>query len=1258
MIETNISAASSPSTNGSHKKHLIPRSISVRRRRKSLSSGHSSGNGSLNDTTMSPQSRGRDVRSRDAPDGSDGDESLSQADERGAAAGASATDLPLPAPLSSHPSQIGYLTTSSPLVQAEYVHGVRTPTQSDYERLGRTSTLSAKPTNSGAFVPTSTVTIQTGLAPPPSKVRRSPSPAGRFRDVFKSRKSSSTANSSPERERQHPDHNQLDRSIKSPETRNPNISAAPSPVAPPPVQTPIPDASSAEGANHNGEPSDASRVKAADRFRRLSKGQKIETGLIAVRPETPPSSETSAPVIVNTPPTPTESIHPVALSGTRHRASPGTATLPSIDAPNASPAASISSSSMISQRRARAGSLGPSKLSNYTLAPISPNPDYGQAGQTTPSSGFFSSMFSVAQNATNSLSNAVTNTNISSPWNSNNKKPGTTTSGREYDADDGQEAEGVEVESSLDLGLAPSLTSSQPKEPAVKTLGLGDLSLSQLGIIDQPEEEEETKAAVAIPPAAHVQSRMSEGGFESRRRSESAPADPSILNNPSEQEEHGADDAALLAVRPLSVSDGTGHEDGTPPTTSINGDKEKAFALHRSGSAKSAHGRRRGRNSSAAKGGASNTIAAAVAAANLSGVNPTVPGNAPKLTGFAVASKKRNREFHNLFKSVPDDDYLIEDYSCALQREILAHGRLYVSEGYICFSSNILGWVTTLVMSFDEVVSVEKRSTALVFKNGLMISTLHAKHIFASFASRDSTYDLIVKIWKLGHPSLQSSLNGVHIDETGGDKTEKIEDRGDVSVESRSLSASEDESEDDSDEVYDEDAEDEDMHETAYVSDAGGAAADTGAEKAVTRKTSGTASNGAAADKPKDATAPAAGGDFPGPLTHAATDCGDTGSHYDRILADDVIGAPLGKVFGYVFGATSATWMIKWLSNDQKCLDVQVSDKKGLGPDNKTRTISYVKPLNAPIGPKQTKCIVTETVEAIDFDKAINVTCATQTPDVPSGNVFTVKTKYCFSWAENNATRVQINCTIEWTGKSWLKAPIEKGANDGQTQYSKDLFASLKEALLSSSRSRAVAGEDGPGAKGRKKGRKGKPAPLSGPTREVESVAKKPEVKADWGPLEPVRGLVEPLMDVVQPLLTGNVMYGLLVGLLVAAWFGFGLTSRRQPPMGQPGQLGYGGSSSDLGYRAAYPERVAAYDEIWQREESELWSWLEERVGLDRRMDGASAGSKRGMDARVVQDKLHDDPMDSRDIQEAIRVTEEKLRVLRSVVERQAGGSA
>ena len=37
---------------------------------------------------------------------------------------------------------------------------------------------------------------------------------------------------------------------------------------------------------------------------------------------------------------------------------------------------------------------------------------------------------------------------------------------------------------------------------------------------------------------------------------------------------------------------------------------------------------------------------------------------------------------------------LFIDYSCALQRDILIHGRLYVTQNWLCFYANIFSWET------------------------------------------------------------------------------------------------------------------------------------------------------------------------------------------------------------------------------------------------------------------------------------------------------------------------------------------------------------------------------------------------------------------------------------------------------------------------------------------------------------------------------------------------------------------------------------
>lgn len=760
-------------------------------------------------------------------------------------------------------------------------------------------------------------------------------------------------------------------------------------------------------------------------------------------------------------------------------------------------------------------------------------------------------------------------------------------------------------------------------EPAVKTLGEGDLTLNQLGIVDPP-------SAAGTPMTSKFPDLS-----ETRLRSESAPVDASSATS----HDFGEDSRGTNSTRSLYEPNISG--DRTPPASSVYEDKGGSNSgLGRNGSIRSAIGRRN-RGSSVATRGTGTTIGAAIAAANASVANPSHNGSQQRLTGFAVSSKKRNRDFHALFKSVPDDDYLIEDYSCALQREILAHGRLYVSEGHLCFSSNILGWTTTLVISFDEIVSVEKRSTALLFKNGLMISTLHAKHIFASFTSRDSTYDLIVNIWKLSHPSLKSSLNGVQLEGTGGDKTEKMDmgdmgdgvEAGQTDGDSRSISVSDDDSED-GDDVYDEDEDDEEVPGTQPTEPG----VDSDYDKVAARKVSAAlGANGAGVEAVKDGGPPAPAGDFPGPATHAATDCGDAAAHYDKVVGDDIIPAPLGKVYNLLFGPASVTWMTKWLTSEAKCWDIQMEDKKGLTLENKSRTYSYMKPLPGSIGPRQTKCITTETIENLDLEKSVNVIVSTQTPDVPSGSSFVTKTKYCLSWADNNSTKFHANCTVEWSAKSWLKGPITSGANEGQTTYCTDLCTSLKAAV--SSRPRSGTGSNRGGSK-KKKARKGRAARATADSDDSTKLTKHVQ-KPDWGMFEMLRPVLGPLADILSPLLTGNVVYGLLVGLLLASWLGIGLPgSKTQRAVGMYG----------------YPDRLAAYEEMWRREESELWDWLEDRVGLERLHEGRMPTRNKPAQARTMEEKLREERMDEREVQEAIRVTEEKLNVLKGVMKNKKRG--
>ncbi|CEI98853.1 hypothetical protein RMCBS344292_12951 [Rhizopus microsporus] len=125
------------------------------------------------------------------------------------------------------------------------------------------------------------------------------------------------------------------------------------------------------------------------------------------------------------------------------------------------------------------------------------------------------------------------------------------------------------------------------------------------------------------------------------------------------------------------------------------------------------------------------------------------PGSFAAVCEFQLATEKKNEAFHALFKSVPQTDKLIEVYKCALQKEILLQGHMYVSEHHVCFKSNIFGFVTNLIINFHEITDVQKKMTAKIIPNGILIKTNTIRHTFASFISRDQAYDQIVKIWKL-----------------------------------------------------------------------------------------------------------------------------------------------------------------------------------------------------------------------------------------------------------------------------------------------------------------------------------------------------------------------------------------------------------------------------------------------------------------------------------------------------------------------------
>ncbi|KAF9691584.1 hypothetical protein EKO04_010281 [Ascochyta lentis] len=920
--------------------------------------------------------------------------------------------------------------------------------------------------------------------------------------------------------------------------------------------------------------------------------------IITQIPATPPNTG-DAPTTFVTPPTPVDGPAPSPTESTH--SNNAIKHSPSQSNPNI---VVSSSGNMISHRRVRSTSNAPSKLSNYISAPLTPHPEEaktpgGTAVLQSPNTGFFSSVFSAAQNAANQFSNTIAQN--TAPKNKADKQ-------QQKEADKADDS-GEEVIGPVNAET--TVEGSEKPRPAIETLGSGNLSLAHLGIAESNEVSPMSSTTNVTTKADEASAKVEDAAAAEAVSAAYAAKPPSISSE---------------RPRSLTVESG-GPGAASPKRDGDITDSPAAGSIQRQGSIRSRISggrRRRHRGSSAATG---NTIAAAIGAST-STLAPAAALQGHRLngTGFAVAPPKRNKDFHSLFKSVPEDDYLIEDYSAALQKEILLHGRLYVSEGHLCFSSNILGWVTNLVISFDEVVSVEKKSTAVLFPNAIVIQTLHARNVFASFLARDSTYDLIIGIWKISHPNLKSSLNGVTIDESAGtgDKTEKAESIGsdDGSIES-------------DDEVYDEDADEDDgigsFTEAGEGSVAGSDVGSVAGEAPAARKVSGAVAQavgggGQTVETAKAATGGAAAtNDFPGSATHGPTECADNDKHYDKLLIDTTIPAPLGKVYSLMFGPAADGFMRKWLVEDQKSTDLQMEhDKDGLGEKKTSFNYSYIKPLSAPVGPRQTKCNIEMTLEQYDLERAVSVNCSTQTPDVPSGNIFLTKTRYCMMWGPGNSTRLIMTFTVEWSGKSWLRGPIEKGANDGQMSYATSLTAALRTAVAA----KLTAGPKTPGRNGKSK-KRSKTAALEEAPVIAAPAAPQPK-QSNWGLLEPIRTLI-PFADTIESLFTPQIMITVLGALLIYSWFFRGAATGVTGPN-----------------QWSTSQRQVAYEEIWRHEESELWKWLEDRVAIDRVQH--EVGGKFIPDD---QQRVPPKNMKEREMDEAIRVTEQRLVELRNSVQKE-----
>ncbi|KAM8849117.1 uncharacterized protein AB9W97_020973 isoform 2-T2 [Spinachia spinachia] len=101
---------------------------------------------------------------------------------------------------------------------------------------------------------------------------------------------------------------------------------------------------------------------------------------------------------------------------------------------------------------------------------------------------------------------------------------------------------------------------------------------------------------------------------------------------------------------------------------------------------------------------------------------------------------KDRKSFYKHFHEVAGES-LLNTFTCALQKEVLYHGRLFVSQNYVCFYSSVLLKDTKVVIPACSIIEVKKHSSAL---SVLSIQTADGeKHAFMSLRRREMCYELL-----------------------------------------------------------------------------------------------------------------------------------------------------------------------------------------------------------------------------------------------------------------------------------------------------------------------------------------------------------------------------------------------------------------------------------------------------------------------------------------------------------------------------------
>ncbi|XP_074421653.1 GRAM domain-containing protein 2A-like isoform X2 [Larus michahellis] len=110
---------------------------------------------------------------------------------------------------------------------------------------------------------------------------------------------------------------------------------------------------------------------------------------------------------------------------------------------------------------------------------------------------------------------------------------------------------------------------------------------------------------------------------------------------------------------------------------------------------------------------------------------------------------KRAAGYRKAFGELAEREALLACFSCAWQRDVPYHGRLYISSRHVCFHSSLLLRDIKAVVPVSSISALKKTNTALLVPNALSIHTAKGeKFLFVSLRRREAMFQLLKSVCK------------------------------------------------------------------------------------------------------------------------------------------------------------------------------------------------------------------------------------------------------------------------------------------------------------------------------------------------------------------------------------------------------------------------------------------------------------------------------------------------------------------------------